>query len=56
MMEQIDFLRKAATALRSLAQTDLAIADALRRMADELDGKAAQLDGDEGHSRHSNER
>jgi len=25
-------------------------------MADELDGKAAQLDENEGHSRHSGER
>ena len=51
MIEQIDFFRKTATELRSLAQKDPAIADALRRMADELDGKAVQLDGDEGHSR-----
>jgi hypothetical protein len=56
MIEQIDFLRKAATELRSLAQKDPAIAGALRRMADELDGKAAQLDGDERHSRRSGER
>ena len=52
MIEQIDFLRKTAAELRSLAQKDPAIADALRRMADDLDGKAAQLDGGEGHSRH----
>ena len=56
MINQTDFLRRSASELRSLAQRDLAIADALRRMADELDGKAAELDRDEGHSRHPDGR
>ena len=56
MIDEIDFLRRSASELRSLAQRDPAIADALWRMADALDGKAAQLDGDEDHSRHSDER
>jgi len=56
MTNQIDFLRRSAAVLRSLAQRDPAIGDALWRMADALDGKAAQLDGDEDHSRHSDER
>ena len=56
MINQTDFLRRSAAELRSLAQRDPAIADALWRMADALDGKAAQLDGDEDHSRHSDER
>jgi hypothetical protein len=55
-MIQADFLRRSAAELRSLAQRDIEIADALRRMADDLDGKAAQLDGYESHSRHSDDR
>jgi hypothetical protein len=48
MIEQIDFLRKAAAELRTLAQKDPAIAGALRRMADELDDKARSWMGMKG--------
>jgi hypothetical protein len=44
MMEQIDFLREKAAALRALSQRAPAIAEALRRLADELEAKAADLE------------
>ena len=44
MMEQINFLREKAAALRGLSQRAPAIADALRRLADELEAKAADLE------------
>jgi hypothetical protein len=48
MRDQIDFLRRTAAALRDLATRAPLIADALRRLADELDAKADQLERDRG--------
>jgi len=53
MPDDIDFLRKRAAELRSLAQQDPAISDALRRIADELDAKAAELERNDGRLRPS---
>ncbi|HYZ41023.1 MAG TPA: hypothetical protein VE687_10400 [Stellaceae bacterium] len=44
MIQQIIFLRAKAQALRELAQGAPAVAGELRRMADELDAKAAELE------------
>jgi hypothetical protein len=44
MVDQINFLREKAAALRALSQRAPAIADALRRLADELEVKAAALE------------
>lgn len=44
MIDHIDFLRGKAAALRDLAQRAPQIAEALRRLADELDAKAADLE------------
>jgi hypothetical protein len=43
MIQQINFLREKAAALRALSHRAPAIADALRRLADELEAKAADL-------------
>lgn len=51
MPDDIDFLRKRAAELRSLAEREPAIADALYRIADELDGKAADLERNDGRLR-----
>ena len=48
MRDQIDFLRRTASTLRDLAGRAPVIADALRRMADELDAKADRLERDRG--------
>ena len=53
MLDDIDFLKERAAELRSLAQRDLTIADALCRIADELDAKAADLERDERRIRPS---
>jgi hypothetical protein len=44
MTDHINFLRERAEALRDLAQRAPNIAEALRRLADELDIKVAQLE------------
>jgi hypothetical protein len=44
MPDDVDFLRKRAAELRSLAQRDPTIADALGHIADELDAMAADLE------------
>jgi hypothetical protein len=44
MINHIGFLRERAAALRDLAQRAPDIGDALRRLADELDVKAAELE------------
>ena len=49
MKEQIDFMRQKAEVLRSLAQRAPTIAGALRRLADELDAKAAGLEQNKDH-------
>jgi len=43
VIEQVNFLREKAAALRGLSHRAPAIADALRRLADELEAKAAAL-------------
>jgi len=48
MIDQINFLREKAAALRVLAQSAPTIADALRRLADELELKAADLERQQG--------
>jgi len=48
MNNQINFLREKAAALRALSQRAPAIADALRRLADELEAKAADLERSQG--------
>jgi len=48
MINQIDFLRKKAMALRNLTERAPNIGDALRRLADELDAKAAELEQNSG--------
>jgi hypothetical protein len=44
MTEDIIFLREKAAALRDLAQRAPSIARDLRRLADELDAKAAEME------------
>ena len=44
---EIEFLRSGAAELRGLVQRAPEIADALRRMADELEGRAAELERNE---------
>lgn len=44
MIDHINFLRGKAAALRDLAQRAPQIAEALRRLANELDAKAADLE------------
>jgi hypothetical protein len=46
MNEDVEFLRERAAALRGLAQRAPAIADSLRRLAAELETKAAELERD----------
>jgi hypothetical protein len=53
MPDYIAFLRKRPAELRSLAQRDPTIADPLRRIANELDAKAADLERNEGGLRPS---
>jgi hypothetical protein len=48
MIEQINFLREKARALRALSNRAPAIADALRRLAAELEAKAADLERGQG--------
>jgi hypothetical protein len=48
MIEQINFLRQKAAALRALSHRAPAIADALRRLADELETKAVDLERQQG--------
>jgi hypothetical protein len=48
MMEHSDFLREKAVALRALAQRAPLLADELRRLADELDARAANLEQNKG--------
>ena len=48
MIDHIDFLRGKAAALRDLAQRAPSIGEALHRLADELDSKAAGLERDQG--------
>lgn len=49
MINQVDFLRKKALALRNLAERAPNIGDPLRRLADELDAKAAELEQNSGN-------
>jgi hypothetical protein len=44
MALDIEFLRKKAVALRGLAQRAPELGDALRRLADEMDAKADELE------------
>ena len=44
MIDQVKFLREKAAALRVLSQRAPAIGNALRRLADELQAKAAELE------------
>ena len=44
MINEVEFLREKAAALRGLAHRAPAIADALHRLADELELKAADLE------------
>lgn len=44
MMEHAYFLKQQAAALRALAQRAPKIAEDLRRLADDLEAKAAELD------------
>jgi hypothetical protein len=46
MMSDMNFLREKAAALRDLAKRAPAIADELRRLAGELEAKAAGLERD----------
>ena len=43
MVDEVTFLKHRAEELRDLAQRAPTIADALHRLADELDAKAAEL-------------
>jgi hypothetical protein len=49
MIDEIKFLREKAAALRTLSHRAPAIAEALRRLADELELKAADLERPQGH-------
>ena len=49
MIDHIDFLREKAAALRALAQRAPLIAESLRRLADELETRAADLERDQDH-------
>jgi len=51
MPDDIDFLRKRAAELRSLAEREPNIASALYRIADELEAKAADLERNDGRLR-----
>jgi hypothetical protein len=44
MMDEINFLRQKAAVLRTLSYNAPTIAEALRRLADELEAKAAELE------------
>jgi uncharacterized protein YukE len=44
MIDEIDFLRQKAATLRTLSRNATTIAEALRRLADELEAKAADLE------------
>jgi len=44
MIDHADFLKQQAAALRALAQRAPKIAEDLRRLADDLEAKAAELD------------
>jgi hypothetical protein len=45
MTSEVEFLREKAAVLRALAHRAPTIADALRRLADELESEAADLEG-----------
>ncbi|HEY3911516.1 MAG TPA: hypothetical protein VGM07_16765 [Stellaceae bacterium] len=48
MTDHARFLRAKAAALRELARRAPLIAERLRRLADQLDAKAAELEGGDG--------
>ena len=56
MMDEIGFLRQKAATLRTLTHNAPAIAEALRRLADELEAKAADLESRRGDLPDAGER